>query len=455
MNMEKELILQRFADIVSFRTLSHDNGTKEQIAPFIELGEYLKTAYPKVHSTMKRRQLDGGSFMYKWEAKEAKLPPFAILAHMDVVPVEEPEAWVHPPFEGYTDGETIWGRGVNDDKCAVGASLEACEELIGQGFEPNRDIYLLFGHNEEDVMCKHSGAKMMAKILEEEKVELEFVWDEGGAIILDPPMGLTQPAAMIGIAEKGFGDLKITVSGEGGHAAEPPTHTSLGDLGSLLSQIQAHPMKAKLIPAVEGMLKVFGKNTGGVLGFALRNMNLCKPLVINILGKNNLTSAMVRTTIVPTICKVGTASNVLPQTSSAVLNVRLLPGDTLEDVKNHIMALARKIKIEDKLSFETLSYSEPVRETNSSTATYQILSEMFREQFKGVLIAPYLVTGATDSREYAKVAKDIFRIYPFKLTTEELSTMHGTNENIKVESYLFGIRCYMDFIKRQNERTVE
>lgn len=453
-HMNRELILQRFAKIISFKTLSHDNGTQEQIEPFIQLGEYLKTAYPGVHSIMKRREVEGGSLMYKWEAKNPQLPPFAILAHMDVVPVENPDSWIHPPFEGYTDGETIWGRGVNDDKCAVGASLEACELLIAEGFEPNRDMYLLFGHNEEDVMCKHSGAKMMAQILQDENVELEFVWDEGGAIILDPPMGLTNPAAMIGIAEKGFGDLKLIMTGEGGHAAEPPAHTSLADLGNLLSEIQKHPMPPKLIPSVEGMLKVFGENTGGFLGFALRNIGLCRPLVINILGKNNLTSAMVRTTIVPTICQVGTASNVLPQLSTAVLNIRLLPGDTLEEVKNHISKLARKIKIEDKLSFETLSYSEPVRETDSSTVTYQILSDMFQEQFKGVVIAPYLVTGATDSREYSKVAKDIFRIYPFKLTTDELSTMHGTNENIKIESYLFGITCYKDFIKRQNEREV-
>ncbi len=452
--MDQDIIIKHFSDIINFKTFSHDNGTEEQIAPFHALGAYLEITYPGIHSHMIRRDIPGGSIMYKWPAKKPILPPYAILAQMDVVPVGNEADWTHPPFDGYTDGETIWGRGVNDDKCAVGASLEACEELISQGFEPNRDIYLLFGHNEEDVTCKHSGARMMAQILEDEHVELEFVWDEGGAIIIDPPLGLKVPTAMIGLAEKGFSDLKITISGEGGHAAEPPAHTSLADLGSLLSLIQAHPMPPKLLPSVEEMLKVFGQNSDGALGFALRHLNLFRPLVLYILGKNNLTSAMVRSTIVPTICKVGTASNVLPQTSSAVLNVRLLPGDTVNDVKNHISSLAKKLHLEDKLNIEVLSCNEPVRETDMNAPTYQILSDVFQTQFKGVNIAPYLVTGATDSREYAKVAKEIFRIYPFKLTQAELSTMHSVDENIKIESYLFGIECYKDFIKRQNERTI-
>ncbi len=452
--MNREEILERFAKIISFETFSHDNGTPEQVEPFTQLAAYFQAVYPGIHSKMTRREIPGGSLMYKWAAKNPTLPPFAILAHMDVVPVGNIEDWTHPPFAAYTDGETIWGRGVNDDKCAVGASLEACEALINQGFEPNRDIYLLYGHNEEDVMCKHSGAKMMAQILEDEGIELEFVWDEGGAIIMDPPLGLTNPAAMIGLAEKGFADLKITIAGEGGHAAEPPKHTSLADLGTLMSQIQAHPMKPKLIPSVEGMLKIYGQNSKGVLGFALRNISIFRPLVIQILSQNNLTSAMVRSTIVPTICQVGTASNVLPPTSSAVLNVRILPGDTVEDVKNHVRSLAQKVHLEEKLSIEVISYNEPVRETDVNAPTFQILADVFQSQFPGVTIAPYLVTGATDSREYARVAKNIFRIYPFKLTQAEIATMHSVDENIKVDSYLFGIDCYMDFIKRQNEREV-
>ncbi len=450
--MSHEKIIERFAQIISYPTLSHDNGTPEQIEPFTQLATYLKSAYPNVHSRMTRREIPGGSLMYRWEAKNPKLPPFAILAHMDVVPVGNLEEWTHPPFDAYTDGVTIWGRGVNDDKCALAASLEACEALIAEGFEPNRDIYLLYGHNEEDVMCKHSGARMMAQILEEEQIELEFVWDEGGAIIMDPPLGLTNPAAMIGLAEKGFADLKITIAGEGGHAAEPPKHTALADLGTLLSLIQKYPMKPKLIPAVEGMLRTYGQNSSGALGFALRNISLCRPLVIRILGSNNLTSAMVRSTIVPTISQVGTASNVLPPTASAILNVRLLPGDTADDIMNHLHSLAKKAGLDEKLSIEIISYNEPVGETNIQAPTYQILADMFQAQFPGVTIAPYLVTGATDSREYAKVAKDIFRIYPFKLTQAEIATMHSIDENIKIDSYLFGIDCYRDFIMRQNQR---
>ncbi len=452
--MNQNEILKRYSQIITYNTLSHDGDDEDKRKPFIEMAEYMKIAFPNVHKTMSKEEVcgKGASLIYKWESPNpsGKLP-FAILAHMDVVPVEAPDTWTHPPFSGYFDEEYIWGRGSNDDKCSVVGVLEACEDLIIQGFVPTRDIYLLFGHNEEDTLCKESGAASIAQVLKDRGVTLEFVWDEGGAIITDPPFGINNQAAMIGLAEKGFANVLLKVTGIGGHSAEPPKNTAFGDLSALLSEIQRNPIKPTLIPTVAQMLGVMGRNINGFLGFALKNLWLFKPLALNVLSNNNLTGAMVRSTIVPTMANIGTAHNVLPQEACANLNIRILPGDSLDDVLAHIFRLSEKIGISQRTSFEVLACSEALKETDIAHETYANLSEVFQKINKDVIIVPYLVTGATDSREYSEVANQIFRIYPFALSQEEIGAMHGTDERIKVKSYLDGIEIYKELITLENK----
>ncbi len=452
--MNQKEVLDRFSKFISFPTLSHDGDNEQKRTPFIEMANFMQIAFPNVHKAMTREKVcgEGASLIYKWKSStpSGKLP-FAILAHMDVVPVESPESWTHPPFAGHLDGEYIWGRGSNDDKCSVAGVLEACEDLITAGFAPTRDIYLLFGHNEEDTLCKNSGASAIAHRLKEEGVSLDFVWDEGGAIITDPPMGLTNPAAMIGLAEKGFANVMLKVTGSGGHAAEPPKNTAFGDLSNLLAMIQNNPMKARLIPTVEQMLNMMGKNINGSLGLAMKNTGLFKSLVINALSNNNLTSAMVRSTIVPTMANIGTAHNVLPQEASANLNIRILPGDTIDDILNHINSLANKIGILNKISFEVTVCNEPLKETDINHPTYNNLSNVFKSINDDIIVVPYLVTGATDSRSYSDVTNQIFRIYPFALSQDEIAAMHATDERIKINSYLDGIEIYKKMIILENK----
>ena len=202
--MDKTPIIERFSNMLRFETYSHDNDDPAKAKPFEELSEYLEKAFPNVHRVMSRQVIPGGSLMYRWAANNPTGMPYGILAHLDVVPVERPDEWTHPAFSGHCDGTTFWGRGASDDKCAAGASLEACEALIVEGFEPTRDIYLLYGHNEEDINCKQSGARLMADILNERGVELDFVWDEGGAVLLGPPPGLIKASTLKGLAEIGF-----------------------------------------------------------------------------------------------------------------------------------------------------------------------------------------------------------------------------------------------------------
>jgi carboxypeptidase PM20D1 len=155
----------------------------------------LRETYPKVHEALDCEKVGDASLLYKWRGRDASLKPFALLAHMDVVPEEEStlQDWKHPPFGGFADEETIWGRGACDMKNQLVAWFETVELLLKESFTPNCDIYICLGHNEEVQVDEESGARQMAALLEKRGVRLAFVLDEGGAVIDEPPFGHTGP----------------------------------------------------------------------------------------------------------------------------------------------------------------------------------------------------------------------------------------------------------------------
>lgn len=454
--MDKEKTLAHLSRAISIPTISNLDDSLTDWAQFEKFHAFLEEAYPLVHKNLTREVVDKASLLYKWQGKDSSLKPFAMLGHIDVVPVpkETENEWIYPPFSGEHDEKYIYGRGANDMKNCVVSLMEAVETLLEEGFVPERDVYLCFGHNEEVLCGEGSGAGAIAKLLKDRGVHLEFVYDEGGAIMDDNLFGLKVPAAMVGLAEKGYADLKVSISNDGGHAAEPSDRTALGDLSRLICAIEKNQMPCRLIDTVRGTLKGLGENSDGVLSVALKALKITKPLVMKILKTYRMTHAMLHTTVVPTICRTGTAVNVLPQKAEAMLNIRLLPGDTVEDVEKYIKRLAKKVGVLDELTLEFVNTSPAPSETSAGTETYKIIEKTMKEIDSSIVAIPYLVTGATDSREYKEVADEIYRIYPFKITSDELDSMHGINERLRIDSFYFGIEYFIRFIKTQAERRV-
>jgi len=174
---------ERLASAVRIRTISHGESGLFDGAAFSHFKSFLEGAFPLAHKTLERREVEGYSLLYRWPGKNPALKPILLLAHMDVVPVE-PEAqshWTYPPFEGVIADGFIWGRGTLDDKYCLMAVLEACEILLGKKYQPERSIYFAFGHDEE--LYGNEGAGTMARILQSERIDFDFVLDEGMAII--------------------------------------------------------------------------------------------------------------------------------------------------------------------------------------------------------------------------------------------------------------------------------
>lgn len=219
-NVDAERAQRNLSKAISIPTISYPEKEKVDFTQFDKFHEFLDEAYPLIHKTLTKEVICEASLMYCWKGTRSDLDPIALLAHQDVVPISEGTEgdWEHPPFEGYNDGEFIWGRGALDMKNHLIGVMEAVETLLEEGFTPERDVYLLFGQDEEVVASGDSGARHMMETLKERGIHLDCIIDEGGAILPVNIKGILENKDLVGvgIAEKGYTDLEISVSAKGG-----------------------------------------------------------------------------------------------------------------------------------------------------------------------------------------------------------------------------------------------
>ena len=178
-SVDKDSVAIRLAQALRFQTVSYADAGQIKGEEFRALHKYLEQSFPKVHSTLTKELVGEYSLLYTWKGRDEKLKPILLMAHQDVVPVEQETLvrWAQPPFEGRIIEGHIWGRGAMDDKFALLSILEAIEMQLGRDLQPQRTIYLAFGHDEE--VGGHGGAAKIAALLGERNVELEYVLDEG------------------------------------------------------------------------------------------------------------------------------------------------------------------------------------------------------------------------------------------------------------------------------------
>ena len=454
MNTNTNDVLQRLGKAIAIPTESSDDSPNE-LAQFKVFHDFLEDAFPLFHKTATKEVVREFALMYKWEGSksaESGSLPFALLAHMDVVGIEAgtEKYWEFEPYSGKVTDEFVLGRGALDDKNSLVGILEAAEQLITEGYEPKRDIYFCFSHNEEGLTGgPTSGAIGMANILSERGVRFEFVLDEGGAVITDSFMGLDKPIATIGLAEKGYVDLKVTVKDSGGHSSKPPNETAITKLANLIVNYKKlNDSNVVFTDTLLMTLKAVGENKKGILGFALRHPKAFLPIVKKQLLDGEQTSAMIRTSVAPTVLRSGREPNVMPQIAEAIFNIRTIPGEDSSTIEARLKEAAGA---DTNYSLEYITNSPSLDETPKSTDTYKLLAKL-TEDIHGAIPLPYLVIAMTDSREYKNISNEIYRFYPFAMTFEELDTIHNTNERIKVSSYMEGIEFYKRFIEESGKK---
>ena len=429
----------RLAEAIRFRTVSSYEKPEQHVDALRAMQAHIEKSFPAFHAAAKREIVADYSLLYTWEGTDPKVPAIGLLAHQDVVPVAPgtDKDWQHPPYDGVIADGFIWGRGAWDDKGNLYSMLEAAEVLAKAGFKPKRTVYFAFGHDEETAGTR--GAKNIAALLASRGVKLDFVIDEGLLITDGLIKGLDRPAALIGLAEKGYATLVLHAEATPGHSSMPPRDTAIGMMAAALTRLEDHRLPLQIRGAVAEMFDTLAPEMTGINRVALSNLWLFKPLLLREFAKNGPTEAMVRTTTALTIFNAGDKDNVLPGHAEAMVNFRLLPGDTQASVTEHVRDTIRNERISIK-PFPANADPPPV--TGTASPAYQMLNRTIREVFPDVVVAPGLMVGATDSRHYVGITDKIFRFSPVRANGEDLKRFHGTNERLSIDGYADMIRFY-------------
>lgn len=435
LRIDRGAALARFTRAIQFRTVSHEghSPTTEHEA-FVA---WIAQAYPRVHASMPREVVNGHSLLYTWRGSDAAVAPILVMGHYDVVPVEPgtESKWQQPPFSGALSGGYVWGRGTLDDKITVISLLEAAESLLAEGFRPRRTIYFAFGHDEE--IGGLQGAAHTARLLASRGIRLDAVIDEGGVIMLGS-LGMKQPLALVGIAEKGIASVELVASGRGGHSSMPPPRTEVGVIAEAVDRVQKDPFDANIRGATAEMFRWMAPEMPLAKRAVMANLWLFAPLMKMQARSSNSLNALLRTTTAPTIIEGGVKDNVIPSKARAVINFRILPGDTPDGVVEHVRHAIANDRVQIRLRFP----QNPSPVSDSRSRQFRELQRTVAQVFPGSVVVPYLVVGATDSRHFGALTANTFRFVPVRIEEQDLERLHGTNERVAVESYFGAIRFY-------------
>lgn len=436
--------LERFAASLRIPTVSRAERPRVDAAQFRALHELLKRSFPRVHASLTREVVADHSLLYTWPGTEPEIPGVLLLAHQDVVPVEAATQarWTHRPFGGDRADGYVWGRGAMDDKAALVAQLDAVEWLLSDGFRPRRTVVLAFGHDEE--VGGADGAGAIAALLGSRGQRFELSLDEGLPLTRGIVPGVDRDVAGIGVAERGVVNVELVAEAAGGHGGMPPARTAAGIVAAAVARVEANPLPPRITPPMREFLGAIGAEMNFPQRAIFANLWLFEPLVLRKLTAQPGTNATVRTTFPVTMLEGSPQANVLPQRARAVLNVRLLPGDTVDGV----LAKLREIVSDETVRVAALGdlRKEPSPVARAETRAFSALDRAVKDIHPSALTAPGLMVVSTDTYHYVRLAADAYRHLPLLMGPDDVKRPHGVDERLSEAAYLDMIRFYRQVI---------
>ncbi|MEI6186567.1 MAG: M20 family peptidase [Dehalococcoidia bacterium] len=434
---------QRLAESLKFQTVFNQDKSKVDYQPFAKQQEYLAKTFPLVYSTLDVKVINDYGLLYTWKGSDPQKKPILLLAHQDVVPASG-EGWKYPPFSGTIADGYIWGRGTLDDKSALVSMLEAMEYLIKDGFQPSRTICLASGFDEE--VTGKEGAGQIAQYLKDNGKDFEMITDEGFLVISGAIPGIKAPVALIGTSEKGYLNLELSAESEGGHSSMPPRQTTAGIVAAAVDKLEKNPFPGKFAGGPAGqMFEYLGPEMSALYKTVFANTWLLDGVIQGILSASPSTDATLRTTTAPTMLQGSDRENVLPKRSSAVVNFRLLPGDTIDGVTQRVIKVIDDPRVTVKLYGGGAHEASPVSGTD--TDAFRSFSQTIHEVFPEAVISPGMTNTASDATSYIGLSPNVMRFLPQRLNSDEVVLIHGIDERISVDNYGEMIDFYIQLIK--------
>jgi carboxypeptidase PM20D1 len=434
--------LQRLSKALQYQTISYQDENQKSELEFLEFHEYLEKTFPYLHKTLKREIINKLSLLYRWDGTDKDSTPILLMAHMDVVPAELAQGWKYPPFSGTIAGGFVWGRGALDMKSQLLGILEAIEELVKKGYQPEKTIYIAMGHDEE--LSGKSGNGQIVSYLQSKGIKLGLVLDEGEFIYRNMVLGIKSPVAPVGMVEKGCVTLELTVNEKAGHSSMPPRHTAIGKLAAIICKLEDNPFPESMDEMMKKFFEALAPQMPAIERMVFANVWVFKPLILGNLAQSPETDSFIRTTTAATIFQSGDKDNVLPQQAKAMINFRIIPGETVDSVFAHVKKVIGNEPVDVKIVGDSWN---PSKISSCNSHEFKIVKQCIKDVFPGAVPAPCIVPGATDSRFYQELSNTIYKFSPIEIDSDLSKTIHGVNERIGIKSYQSAIQFYYDLIQ--------
>lgn len=362
-----------------------------------------------------------------------------LVAHMDVVGSERAR-WSLDPFGAVLKDGYIYGRGAIDDKSMLVANLATFLALKRSSAHLNRDVIFLATPDEE------AGGEAGIKILiarNWDKFAAGYAINEGGEVVAKD--GKAQYVA-VQASEKVSVNVAVIAKGPAGHASLPTKDNAVVHLAAAVGKIGAYSAPVRFTTVVrryfEGLAAVSDDEIAKWLR-SLESSDRGEHAQRVISEANPQWGAMMRDTIAPTMLSAGVRANVIPGEARAMLNIRLLPGDTI-DV---LLGALNKLVNDPQVRFEVQPNAGLAAPTSSLESDfYGVINKVASQDFGGVPVLPYQSPWATDSSQLRLHNVQAYGLWPFPLTDEDLKRMHGDDERLPVASFNKGIEFLLHIV---------
>lgn len=430
----------KYADSLS-QMIKHEtvsvNGQTD-LTKFYRFHDLMRDLFPDIFRVCEFMEHEG-SFIMRWPGKNAG-QKLLLMNHHDVV--EATGDWKYPPFSGEIAEGKVWGRGAIDDKGELWAMFQAADELAKEGFVPEYDIWFESACTEE---IDGSGADWLSQYVADQGLRFDLVLDEGGMILDEPISGAKGTFAVIGVGEKGCADIKFTARSAGGHASAPGKNTPLVRLGKFMAAIDRNDIfKAELSDVTCEMLRRLAPTMSGIQAKFMGNPEKYRGILARVMRSlSPIAASLISTTLAFTVAKGSGGNNVLPEEAYIIGNMRFSHHQPLEESLKEVRRYARRYDIE----IEVLDpgFSSAISDFRSDG--FKLVERAVEEIFPGVLTIPYLMTGASDARYMSRVSDCCLRFAPFKISDEQLSSMHAINESVDLSCLVPAVEFYKYIIR--------
>ncbi len=425
-----------FEKIVETQTVA---GRTEE---FRRLTTLLKAEFAKAGITnVVVKDHDGTqTLIARWPAaRPSGKKPILLMAHMDVVEAKAAD-WKNPPFEFREKDGFYLGRGSADNKSQLTGIVLALQELKRQGFQPGRDIIVLFTGDEETGMNSVRKASTEWRSLIDAEYGLNF--DAGGGSVYKDGR---VDAWYMQIAEKTYADYKLVATNRGGHSSGPRPDNAIYALAGALKAIEAHRFEPMINEATRAQFQLLAANDKGQLGELIKQF-LADPKdreTADLLEANEPGST--RTRCVATMLSGGHAPNALPQRAEANVNCRIYPGVKIDIVRQQLQAL----------SGPDVAVSVDLPSTTPETAPSplrQDIADAYRAavatRFPNTTIIPFMSAGATDGSYLRTVGIPVYGVGGSWGVVGQKSGAHGLDENVWIEGFHGQVPITVELLRR-------